>query len=147
MDLQQASGGTTRRAEAQRIASRLGQLFEDGYTPGDVAMLLKTGNDADIYRDALSRAGIESYFAIGSSYFGKLEPGDVINMFRLIVNPGDDLALIAVLRSPLAGLSDDALFWLRHSGPGAQSDDASLWSDPGREEVIERLGTRGRAKL
>ncbi|MHB0867159.1 MAG: UvrD-helicase domain-containing protein [Thermoleophilia bacterium] len=118
----------TRPAEAQMIARRLNQLFDSGYRKGDAAILLRSKNDAEIYRDALTGAGIENYLAIGSSYFGKLEMIDVVNIFRLIINPLDDLALLGALRSPMAGLSDDALFWLRHGGdPDGPGYRGPLW--------------------
>lgn len=146
--LQKVEGATTRKAEAQLIAERLSDLFKNGYSPGDVAILMKTRTDAEIYRNALTRAGIENYFAVGSSYFGKLELIDVLNMFKIIINPYDELALISALRSPMAGLSDDALYWLRNSGdPAVRQHQVSLWDSLKMSEVIARLNPKDSEKL
>jgi len=147
--LQKVAGSITRPAEAQLIAERLVELFAEGYSPGDVAILIKARTDADIYRNALSRAGIENYFAVGSSYFGKLELIDTINMFKLVINPCDDLALIGALRSPLAGLSDDALYWLRnHDGEsGGQPHKGPLWEAVGEQSALQLMDADDRVRL
>lgn len=109
--------GEAREVEAELIAERLGQLFRpgQGYAPGDAALLLQTRKHAEVYRDALKRRGIDCYLAIGDSYFQQLGPGVMIAAFRLLLNPLDDEALVTVLRSPMVGVSDDALYWLRHA--------------------------------
>ncbi len=115
-----------RRVEAELIAERLGQLFlpGQGYAPGDAALLLQARKHAELYRDALKRRGIDCYLAIGDSYFQQLGPGVMIAAFRLLLNPLDDEALVTVLRSPMVGASDDALYWLRHAPDAGRF----LWS-------------------
>jgi ATP-dependent exoDNAse (exonuclease V) beta subunit len=118
------------RAEARVIAERLRQLFDgaagEPYRPGDTALLLRTATHAEEYRDALAGCGIDSYLSIGSRYFDKLELADIIAFLKLVVNPLDDIAMLAVLRSPFVGLSDDELFLLRlAAGPGGRGE--ALW--------------------
>lgn len=138
----------TRPAEAQQIAQRLKELFKSGYTKGDAAILLRSKNDAEIYRDALTRAGIENYLSVGSSYFGKLELNDVVNILRLIINPLDDLALLGALRSPMVGLSDDALFWLRHAGePDTPKYTEPLWPILAAPDRLAYLTQEDRGRL
>jgi len=147
--LEKVGVDVTRLAEAQRIAERLKELFDSGeYAPGDVAILLRNRTDAETYRDALTRLGIVNYFAVGSNYFGKLELSDVLNMFRLVVNPCNDLALIAVLRSPMGGLSDDALYWLRNfKDEGEDVYAGCIWNVVEDRDVIDKLGERDRVRL
>ena len=114
------------RVEAQLIAERLREIFNEPdetrrYGPGDTALLVRYAKRAEVYRDALMNSGIDSYLSVGSKYFGKLELGDVLNMLRVIVNPLDDVALMAVLRSPMVRLDEDELFLLRQAaGPGGR---------------------------
>ncbi len=135
----------TRPAEAQLIARRLQDLFAQGYAPGDAAILLSTSTDAEVYRDALTQAGIENHFSVGKGYFSKLELHDVVNMFKLIINPLDDLAMLGVLRSPLTGLSDNALYWLYHANAGKKTKQ-SAWLSLHSLERLERLDKADRKK-
>ncbi|MFA5801316.1 MAG: UvrD-helicase domain-containing protein [Thermoleophilia bacterium] len=137
----------TRPAEAQLIAERLNELFKEGYSKSDVAILMKTKTDAEIYRNALDRAGIENYFSVGSSYFGKLEVNDVLNILKLIINPLDDIAMLAVLRSPLAGVSDNALYWLRQKCEGDDPKFHPIWPTLNSLDRFEHLDVEDRAKL
>ncbi|MCL4472967.1 MAG: UvrD-helicase domain-containing protein [Actinobacteria bacterium] len=138
----------TRRAEAHLIAERLQALFRQGYKPGDAAMLVLSRNGSEVYRDALSRAGIESYFAVSTSYFSKLELLDVISMIQIVINPQDDLSLIAVLRSPLAGLSDDALYWFRNCEQAADPDyPETLWEVLAHPGPLAALSEKDRKAL
>ena len=126
-----------RSVEAQLIAEKLQDLFGKGYSSGDAALLVGSRTGVEVYRDALDRMDISNYLAIGVSYFGRLELGDIINMFRLLVNPLDDQALVAVLRSPLVGAADDSLYWLRQAASRDSGDGPlPLWT------VIKQGGAR-----
>jgi len=137
----------TRPAEAQLIAERLNELFKEGYSKGDVAILLKSKNDAEIYRNALDRADIENYFSVGSSYFGKLEVNDVLNMLKLIINPLDDIAILGVLRSPLAGVSDNAIYWLRQKDDEDVSRYRPIWPTLNSLDRFEHVDGEDREKI
>lgn len=131
-----------RKVEAQLIADRLLQLHESGYAYGDMAILMATRGQAEVYRDALDRADISNYLSIGISYYDRLELGDSINMFRLIVNPLDDEALAGVLRSPLAGVADDTLYWLRQTaGYDTEGEPAPLWPVLISPQALKRFST------
>lgn len=126
--LQKVDSQTVRAAEAQLIAERLTKIFAGGkYSVGDVAVLVREAAHAEPVREALTGAGIECYLAAGRSYFQKLDVGDAINIFRLIVNPLDDIAMLGALRSPMVGLSDDALYWLRAATRDDKGRPLPLW--------------------
>lgn len=117
-----------RRWEAQALAERLQALAhaerpvydrQTGQTRpmhyGDVAVLFQSLNAVVLYEDALKAAEIPYVTVSGRGYFGRQEVWDVLNLLRALHDPADDLALAAALRSPLFGLSDDALLGLRLS--------------------------------
>lgn len=106
-----------RQGEAELIARRLQELFKEGcgYEPGKTAILVRSRTGLDKYREALDRYGIPNYLGINKDYYRKLELGDALNLLKLLVNPLDDLALIAVLRSPMVGVSDETLMQLRQA--------------------------------
>lgn len=82
-------------------------------TYGDVAILMRTLNEAAHYEDALERAGIPYVTFSGKGFYGLQEIYDLQNMLRVLQNNQDSLSLAAVLRSPMFGLSDETLFVLR----------------------------------
>ena len=82
-------------------------------TYGDVAILMRSLNEAAHYEDALERAGIPYVTFSGKGFYGLQEIYDLQNMLRVLQNNQDSLSLAAVLRSPLFGLSDETLFVLR----------------------------------
>lgn len=132
-----------RRVEAQLIAERLSDIYREGnYSSGDTAILMATRAGVEVYRDALESAGIDSYLSIGVSYFQRIELGDAINLFRLIINPLDDEALVGALRSPMARVSDDSIFWMRQA---AGRD--PLWHAIRDQKSRERFPPEDRSRL
>lgn len=115
-----------RLREADRLARRLKELVESGArvedkegSPsgrpikwGDVAILMRGATHAPIYERALSRHGIPFYSVKSKGFFERPEVRDFMSFLTLMDHPEDDVALAAVLRSPLAGVSDDGLYWL-----------------------------------
>jgi ATP-dependent exoDNAse (exonuclease V) beta subunit len=53
-----------------------------------------------------------------SGFFEALEVADLLNLLRLLDNPLQDVPLLAVLRSPLVGLSLDELATIRLAANG-----------------------------
>lgn len=139
-NLEEVDQAIVDQAEAQLIAERLQQLFGEGrFNPGDCAILVRKSAYAEPIREALAGAGIEHYLASGRSYFQKLELGDVINIFKLIVNPLDDIAMLGALRSPMAGLSDDALYWLREAARDGRGRPEPLWRTIASDRKVDHL--------
>ncbi len=113
-----------RRREAAALAARLAELVEGGrlrrpageagepagaLSYGDVAILFRTTTWMRTYERALSERRIPYFVQKGRGYFRTQEVRDLMNLVRVLENPRDDLALAAVLRSPLCGLTDDDL--------------------------------------
>jgi ATP-dependent helicase/nuclease subunit A len=118
--------GQARRAEATAIAERIEQMVSDGVliydrdlnatrpiTYGDFALLFRAMTSVPLYEDVLKEYGLPFVTIAGRGYYDRQEVWDILNLLRALYHPGDDLALAAVLRSPLFALSDDALFALR----------------------------------
>ncbi|MEO0993127.1 MAG: double-strand break repair helicase AddA [Pseudomonadota bacterium] len=86
---------------------------------GDILVLVRT-------RDALAAELIRSLKQHGVPVAGadrlKLAEGlvvkDLLALMKVATLPSDDLSLAAVLRSPLCGVDEDALFRLAHNRPG-----------------------------
>ncbi|MCX8033052.1 MAG: UvrD-helicase domain-containing protein [Thermoleophilia bacterium] len=119
-------------AEAQVIAQRVEELVtQEGWQYADIAVLLPAYTSVEVYQQALLARGLPVYVTRGRRFYSRPEILDMVCFLRLLVNCHDDLALAAVLRSPLVGLTDDALFLLGHERASARKDagePVSLWS-------------------
>jgi ATP-dependent exoDNAse (exonuclease V) beta subunit len=112
------TGEHWRRGEARTIARRVRELVDAGAAePGEIVLLFAAGTDAEWYEEELRRAGLPTYRATGRGYFGQQQVVDVLSYLRLIQNRYDDQALLAVLASPLVGVSNDALVLIRRAAP------------------------------
>jgi ATP-dependent helicase/nuclease subunit A len=89
---------------------------------GDVAILLRAFTGVWTYESALRRAGIPYLTVQGKGFYQREEITDLIQLLRFLDNTTDELALAAVLRSPLGGVSDNALLALRCAPRFGDSD-------------------------
>lgn len=80
---------------------------------GDVAILCRSSGSFPAYENALENAGIPYLTISGRGFYERPEVRDILNALRAIADPQDDLAVSGLLRSPVGGLSDMALHWLR----------------------------------
>jgi ATP-dependent exoDNAse (exonuclease V) beta subunit/quercetin dioxygenase-like cupin family protein len=101
--------------EADAIARDLADLHRrHGLAWGQAALLLRTTTSLDTYLEALRRERVP--FAVGrdTQYYRRREVIEAAALVRAVLDPGDHLALLTVLRSPLAGVPDAALVPLWH---------------------------------
>jgi ATP-dependent helicase/nuclease subunit A len=79
----------------------------------DIALLFRAMTDVPTYEAAFRRANIPYQTIQGKGFYDREEITDLIQLLRFLDNKTDELALAAVLRSPLCGISDNALLALR----------------------------------
>jgi ATP-dependent helicase/nuclease subunit A len=89
----------------------------------DIALLFRAMTNVQIYESAFRRANIPYQTVLGRGFYEREEITDLIQLLRFLDNKTDELALAAVLRSPLCGLSDNALLALR-CGPSRTEVDS-----------------------
>ena len=81
---------------------------------GDIVILLRSLSEwADLFAEVLNANGIPAHTVSRTGYFSTLEIRTVLNYLRILDNPRQDIPLVAVLKSPMAGLSDEQLARLR----------------------------------
>ncbi len=136
---------TNAENEALLVAARLRQLKEAGFQIfdreskslravewRDMAVLLRaTSGKAEIYARAFARAGLP-LAANRRGFFDALEISDLVSLFMLIDNPQQDLPLLAVLRSPLVGLTPEETVAIRLAAPAERS----YWSALNRHQEL-----------
>lgn len=100
---------------ANALAERLikARREEEIHSWGDVAVLCRTTNSYEYYEDAFDEAGIPFVTSSGKGFLNRPEVRDLLNVLRGLSDPTDDLVMAGLLRSPMFGLSDAALFHLR----------------------------------
>ncbi|MGN1205704.1 MAG: helicase-exonuclease AddAB subunit AddA [Eubacterium sp.] len=118
---------------------------EDGeYRPanyGDIAILMRsTQNGGQDLLDVLNAHGIPAHLEAKSGFFDTKEIRIIVNLLTILDNPRQDIALAAVLRGPIGGLSDDDLAKIRGNSEQHQFYDA-LCQYSGEEALEEKIDT------
>ena len=103
-----------RELEAEQIALKIRELVEEGqYRYEQISLLFRAMTNVHIYEKALKEWGIPYVNLSGRGFYSKQEIRDVMHYFRWLEDPEDQVARLAVLRSPFYLLSDQALYWIR----------------------------------
>jgi exodeoxyribonuclease-5 len=100
--------------------------------PGDIALLAPTGSSLWIYERALDRLDIPVASQAGKGFFRRQEVQELIALARAIADRRDTLALGALLRGPLVGLTEEELADIIAALPAADTGPAPrihLWTD------------------
>lgn len=108
-------GITPRDSMAYALAERLIRARQEGeiHSWGDVAILCRTTNSFAHYENAFDEAGIPFVTSSGKGFLTRPEVRDLLNVLRALAKPTDDLLMAGLLRSPMFGLSDAALYQLK----------------------------------
>jgi ATP-dependent helicase/nuclease subunit A len=107
------SAAAWRQVEARTVATYLHQIINQQMVPaGEIALIFRRLTQVGVYEDALRRAGVNFYTVRGRGFYDCQEVADLYLGLSALLNPGDNLTLAGFLRSPLVGLSDEALLAL-----------------------------------
>ncbi len=134
--------------EARFAAARIHQMLEEGYpvtgedtgalrpcrTEDFVILMRSPGPRLRHYARALEEWGIPCATQENEDFFSALEVAAMCSLLEVLDNPRQDVPLIAVLRSPLAGFTPDRLANIRGSHPEGDFYDA-LSADGGEDSV------------
>ena len=138
---EQATADEIRDSEAEAVADMCARLIgnepvlhsETGETrpcrPGDIALLAPSGSDLWRYEEALEQHGIPVATQAGKNLYRRQEIQDLIAITRVLADQRDTLALGALLRGPLVGLTEEELLDIV----------AALPHPEGEPEVLPRL--------
>ncbi|MDJ0573423.1 MAG: UvrD-helicase domain-containing protein [Pleurocapsa sp. MO_192.B19] len=140
------------RVEAYCLAEKIKQML-DKKTPvfdkqtrqtrpieaKDIAILTRTWQPLEIYGEALAAVGIPVAPAGGGNLLATREAKDASALLRFLANPRDDIALVALLRSPFFAISDRLLFQLRSSfyKQDETTEDSCWWDELKTAQLTE----------
>lgn len=121
----------TVRCEAVAVADKIKSLLdfnrnkpfmvyddaEQSYRPlrySDIVILMRsTKNWVDVFVEELTKRDIPVYADTGSGYLRTTEISTMTALLQIIDNPIQDIPLLAVLRSPIVGLTSEELIDIR----------------------------------
>lgn len=145
------------QAEARMAAARIKELVHGSGEAGafrvfdktygecrniqykDIVILLRTTRGwAEIFNDELALAGIPAFADIGTGYFKAFEIQTVLSLLAIIDNPLQDIPLLSVLRSPIAGFSPDELSEIRSASKGLFFDALTCCSKDFAGDIAEK---------
>ena len=92
------------------------RLPGEALEPGEVLVLLRQKSHLDVYARALEEQGLPYEVSGGGAVSESGELDALLTMAEAALDPDDPLALVAHLRGPLVGISDDALYRFRRAG-------------------------------
>ena len=113
--------GEFRRRQGEVIADRIETWLSSGGSPGDVAILGRSGNSLEPCGRALAARGIPYRVAGGRGFFESEEVSDLKAVLHWLADASDDISLATVLRSPFFSLEDEILLEISDAAAG------SLW--------------------
>lgn len=123
-----------RDAEAEAIAEACARLIgshpvidrRTGHSrpcrPGDIALLAPTGRELWRYEEALEQRGIPVATQAGKGLYHRQEIQDLIALTRVLADRRDALALGALLRGPLVGITEEELLDIVWQLPRDEAD-------------------------
>lgn len=127
-----ANARQQRDGEAETVAELCARLIGSEPVPdpengglrpcraGDIALLAPTGSDLWRYEEALEERGIPVATQAGKGLYRRQEIQDLIAVTRVLADRRDTLALGALLRGPLVGLTEEELLDIVWSMPRAE---------------------------
>ena len=115
----------------------------------DIVILLRSlPGWADSLVEVLNGNGIPAHTVSSTGYFSTVEVQTVLSMLRLLDNPRQDIPMAAVLRSPMAGLTDEELAVLRLEDGSVPFHEAvlelaeGLYEEDGQKEISDSEADR-----
>ena len=127
--------------EAKIVANRIEELFKQNFIVQDrkkgrrkieykdiVILLRSTTNIAPIYEKELTARNFPVFCDTSSEYLEASEIQTILALLKIIDNPMQDIPLVQVLRSPIAGFTDNELVEIRLSESNGYFYEAMLKS-------------------
>lgn len=108
--------------------------------PSDFAVLSRTWEPLDICGEVIANHGVPVIHSGGGNLLDMREAKDAWAMLRFLADPSDDLALVAVLRSPFFAISDRELLTAANKHPPGSTWWSRVRHSPEVEFPSEVLG-------
>lgn len=138
--------------EARYVASNIKKLLNSDYmvfdkklkdyrpvTYKDISILLRaTSVTAPIYESEIAKLGFPVFSDVSSEYLESMEIQTIMSVLKIIDNPMQDIPLVTVLRSSIAGFTDNELVKIRLKNK-KQAFYTSLKEYDGDEALVSKI--------
>ncbi|MBP1719329.1 MAG: UvrD/REP helicase, partial [Deltaproteobacteria bacterium] len=101
----------------------------------DMAILFPALSGIDVFEDALKAKGIPFRLEGGKEFYFRQEVRSFLSCLKALDDPADGISLVAALRSPFFGFSDEEIFLFASSG-----NSLNYLREPQEGEVREAFG-------
>lgn len=138
---------SARQLEARMVAERIKKLMKSGQVTdkktgglrpvhySDIVILFRSIKDwGSEFAQTLEACGIPAHVEASTGYFASSEVQTVLNMLKILDNPYQDIPMAAVLKSAIAGLTDEELAEIRILHPDLSFAEAAVISCEEAEE-------------
>ena len=138
--------------EARYVANNIKKLLESDYmvfdkktkeyrniTYKDIVVLLRaTSVSAPIYESEIAKLNFPVFSDVSSEYLESMEIQTIMSVLKIIDNPMQDIPLVTVLRSSIAGFTDNELVKIRLKNK-KQAFYISLKEYDGDTELVQKI--------
>jgi len=129
--------------KTQQVTDKVAGTLRAAHYSDIVILLRSLSGWADSLVEVLNENGIPAHTVSSTGYFSTVEVQTVLSMLRLLDNPRQDIPMAAVLRSPMAGLTDEELAVLRLEDGSVPFHEAvlelaeGLYEEDGQKEISD----------
>ncbi len=142
-----------KQLEAMAISKRIEELISSGYHVfdgkngtyrpveyGDIVVLFRAVKSwVPVLEDVFGMSGIPFYAESSGGHFDVVEVETILQLLRVLDNPRQDIPLLAVLFSPLYGMTADEMIMLRQIEPKGLFFECLLaYMENGKNEELGR---------
>lgn len=99
--------------EAEFVADEVEKLVKDGTSPSDIALLFRSRTNTHYFEEALKKRNISSFNQVDKDLFENDAVLLMLCLLNTVDNPGRDIYLAGVLKSPIFGFTMSELTEIR----------------------------------
>jgi DNA helicase-2/ATP-dependent DNA helicase PcrA len=130
--------------EAEAVARQIAELSDKGATLNDIALFYRVNAQSRSLEEALVRNRIPYQIVRGVEFYRRKEIRDLLGYLKILVNPGDEIALLRIINTPARGIGKTTIDRVRAY---AEHSRISLFEAVKRSGQVESLSKAARAKL
>ena len=123
--------------EAKFTAQQIQKEILSGRKPGDIVILMRSTTVGEYYLQELKKLGIACISDRSENFYDTREIQTIVNLLKIIDNPRQDIPLLGVLLSAIAGFTEEDLGILRMTNPEGDLYEAMLtYPEKGTNQLL-----------
>ena len=130
--------------EANRLATRIEQLTNEGISPKDIAVFYRINAASRPLEEAFIKQNIPYQIVRGVEFYNRKEIRDVLAYLKVLVNPADEVALLRIINTPARGIGKTSVDRARGY---ASSSSMQLYDALEKVKAIDTLKTAAKTKI